>query len=199
MPVSRDNLFIALNEGKGDIAAANLTITPSREAQVDFAQPLYSNVKELLISGPASPKVDSPEQLSGQTVFVRRSSSYYDSLQALNARFAGESRPPVILEAAPEALEDEDLLEMLNAGLIPLIVVDQHKALFWKQVFPKFRSMTMWCCATAATLPGGTQRQPAAADGTEQLRQKNRQGTTLGNTLLLRYLKMLNMSKCRGE
>lgn len=59
MPVSRDNLFIALNEGKGDIAAANLTITPSREAQVDFAQPLYSNVKELLISGPASPKVDS--------------------------------------------------------------------------------------------------------------------------------------------
>lgn len=139
VPVSRDNLFIALNEGKGDIAAANLTITPSREAQVDFAQPLYSNVKELLISGPASPKVDSLEQLSGQTVFVRRSSSYYDSLQALNARFAGESRPPVILEAAPEALEDEDLLEMLNAGLIPLIVVDQHKALFWKQVFPKIQ------------------------------------------------------------
>ncbi len=99
VPVSRDNLFTALNEGKGDIAAANLTITPSREAQVDFAQPLYSNVKELLISGPASPKVDSLEQLSGQTVFVRRSSSYYDSLQALNARFARESRPPVILEA----------------------------------------------------------------------------------------------------
>jgi ABC-type amino acid transport substrate-binding protein len=95
VPVSRDNLFIALNEGKGDIAAANLTITPSREAQVDFAQPLYSNVKELLISGPASPKVDSLEQLSGQTVFVRRSSSYYESLQALNARFASESRPPV--------------------------------------------------------------------------------------------------------
>ena len=139
VPVSRDNLFTALNEGKGDIAADNLTITPSREAQVDFAQPLYSNVKELLISGPASPKVDSLEQLSGQTVFVRRSSSYYESLQALNARFASESRPPVTLEAAPEALEDEDLLEMLNAGLVPLIVVDQHKAVFWKQVFPKIQ------------------------------------------------------------
>ncbi len=68
VPVSRDNLFIALNEGKGDIAAANLTITPSREAQVDFAQPLYSNVKELLISGPASPKVDSP----GATLWSNR-------------------------------------------------------------------------------------------------------------------------------
>lgn len=50
VPVSRDNLFTALNEGKGDIVAANLTITSSREAQAAFAQPLYSGVKELLIS-----------------------------------------------------------------------------------------------------------------------------------------------------
>ncbi|PMC25814.1 lytic transglycosylase F, partial [Klebsiella aerogenes] len=57
----------------------------------------------------------------------------------LNARFAKASLPPVILQEAPEALEDEDLLEMLNAGLIPLIVVDRHKALFWKQVFPKIQ------------------------------------------------------------
>ncbi len=63
-------------------------------------------------------------------MFVRRSSSYYESLQELNARFAKASLPPVILQEAPEALEDEDLLEMLNAGLIPLIVVDRHKALF---------------------------------------------------------------------
>ena len=36
-------------------------------------------------------------------------------------------------------LEDEDLIEMVNAGLIPLIVVDKHKADFWKQVFPKIQ------------------------------------------------------------
>ncbi|HBQ6394026.1 TPA: lytic transglycosylase F [Klebsiella pneumoniae] len=190
VPVSRDNLFIALNEGKGDIAAANLTITPSREAQVDFAQPLYSNVKELLISGPASPKVDSLEQLSGQTVFVRRSSSYYDSLQALNARFAGESRPPVILEAAPEALEDEDLLEMLNAGLIPLIVVDQHKALFWKQVFPKIQVHDNVVLRDGGDIAWAVRKDsPQLLTVLNNFVKKNRQGTTLGNTLLLRYLK----------
>ncbi|HHR0642055.1 TPA: transglycosylase SLT domain-containing protein [Klebsiella pneumoniae] len=190
------DIFIALenelnkHEGKGDIAAANLTITPSREAQVDFAQPLYSNVKELLISGPASPKVDSLEQLSGQTVFVRRSSSYYDSLQALNARFAGESRPPVILEAAPEALEDEDLLEMLNAGLIPLIVVDQHKALFWKQVFPKIQVHDNVVLRDGGDIAWAVRKDsPQLLTVLNNFVKKNRQGTTLGNTLLLRYLK----------
>ncbi|HIE9261489.1 TPA: transglycosylase SLT domain-containing protein [Klebsiella variicola subsp. variicola] len=190
VPVSRDNLFIALNEGKGDIAAANLTITPSREAVVDFAQPLYSNVKELLISGPASPKVDSLEQLSGQTVFVRRSSSYYESLQALNARFASESRPPVILEAAPEALEDEDLLEMLNAGLIPLIVVDQHKAVFWKQVFPKIQVHDNVVLRDGGNIAWAVRKDsPQLLAVLNNFVKKNRQGTTLGNTLLLRYLK----------
>lgn len=94
VPVARDQLFTALNEGKGDIAAANLTITPSRLTQVTFTTPLYPNVKELLISGPASPKVENLDALSGKTVFVRRSSSYYESLVALNARFAKASLPP---------------------------------------------------------------------------------------------------------
>ncbi len=138
-------------------------------------------MKELLISGPASPKVDSLEQLSGQTVFVRRSSSYYDSLQALNARFAGESRPPVILEAAPEALEDEDLLEMLNAGLIPLIVVDQHKALFWKQVFPKIQVHDNVVLREGGDIAWAVRKDsPPAADGTGTTSSKESSGHHAG-------------------
>ena len=145
-----------------------------------FAQPLYSNVKEITDLRPGfPPKVDSLEQPSGQTVFVRRSSSYYDSLQALNARFAGESRPPVILEAAPEALEDEDLLEMLNAGLIPLIVVDQHKALFWKTGVSKIQVHD-----NVVLRDGGDIAWAVRKDSSQLLTvlnnfaQKNRQGTT---------------------
>ena len=77
------------------------------------------------------------DDLAGKEVFVRKSSSYYESLVALNQQFAAEKKPPVIIKEAPETLEDEDLIEMVNAGLIPLIVVDKHKADFWKQIFPK--------------------------------------------------------------
>lgn len=190
IPVTRDNLFKALNEGKGDIAAANLTITSPRQEQVAFTTPLYSDVKELLVSGTSSPDVKNLEQLSGKTVFVRRSSSYYESLQELNARFAKASLPPVILQEAPEALEDEDLLEMLNAGLIPLIVVDRHKALFWKQVFPKIQVHENIVLRDGGSIAWAVRKDnPQLLAELNNFVKHNRQGSTLGNTILLRYLK----------
>lgn len=190
IPVTRDNLFKALNEGKGDIAAANLTITSSRQEQVAFTTPLYSDVKELLVSGPSSSDVKNLEQLSGKTVFVRRSSSYYESLQTLNARFAKASLPPVLLQEAPEALEDEDLLEMLNAGLIPLIVVDRHKALFWKQVFPKIQVHDDIVLRDGGSIAWAVRKDnPQLLAVLNNFVKNNRQGSTLGNMILLRYLK----------
>src|SRR5262249_52434624 len=44
-------------------------------------------------------------------------------------------RVQIILEPADENLESEDILEMVNAGLIPMTVVDDHIARFWKQIF----------------------------------------------------------------
>ncbi|QIR29289.1 lytic transglycosylase F [Kluyvera genomosp. 3] len=190
VPVTRDNLFTALNEGKGDIAAANLTITATRQQQVAFTDPIYSDIQELLISGPASPQVKNVDDVAGKTVFVRRSSSYYESLEALNARFAKASLPPVVIKPAPEALEDEDLLEMLNAGLIPLIVVDRHKALFWKQVFPKIQVHEDIVLRDNGNIAWAVRKDnPQLLAKLNGFIKDNRQGSTLGNTLLLRYLK----------
>ncbi len=137
IPVGRDELLPALSEGKGDIAAAGLTVTPERRKLVDFAAPIVTDAREVVLTGPASPAVATLDDLAGKEVFVRKSSSYYESLVALNQRFASEKKQPVTLKEAPEQLEDEDLIEMLNAGLVAIIVVDKHKADFWKQVFPK--------------------------------------------------------------
>ena len=139
IPVSRKDLLPALVAGKGDIAAANLTVTEARRQSVDFSAPVYTNVSELLVTGPASPQVSSIDDLAGKTVFVRKSSSYYESLSLLSQRFSDRKLEKIIIREAPEELEDEDLLEMLNAGLIPLLVVDKHKADFWKQVFPQIK------------------------------------------------------------
>ncbi|MGU3412605.1 transglycosylase SLT domain-containing protein [Enterobacteriaceae bacterium C34A] len=190
VPVTREQLLPALNEGKGDIVAANLTVTPEREKLVAFTDPLYANAKELLVSGPSSPKVESLEQLSGKTVLVRKSSSYYESLLALNKRFAEESRPPVTIEPAPESLEDEDLIEMLNAGLIPLIVVDRHLAVFWKQVFPKIEVHENIVLRDNASIAWAVRKDsPQLRELLNGFVKENKIGSKLGNTLLLRYLK----------
>lgn len=190
VPVTREHLFTALNDGMGDIAAANLTVTPAREALVAFTDPIYPNATELLLSGPSAPQIDNLEQLSGKTVFVRFSSSYYDSLVTLNTRFAKESRPPVILEPALESLEDEDLIEMLNAGLIPFIVVDQHKATFWKQVFPKIEIHDNIVLRDHAQIAWAVRKDsPQLLALLNNFVKENKIGSTLGNTLFLRYLK----------
>jgi len=137
VPVGRDEIFSALIAGKGDIAAANLSITPQRAQIVDFATPHTSDVHEVVLTGPASPAVSTLDDLAGKEVFVRKSSSYYEYLVELNSRFAAEKKPLVKLKEAPDDLEDEDLIEMLNAGLVPMLVVDKHIADFWKKVFPK--------------------------------------------------------------
>jgi membrane-bound lytic murein transglycosylase MltF len=135
--VGRDEILSALMAGKGDIAAANLTITPSRQAMVDFAAPNLTDVREVVLTGPASPALSTLDDLAGKQVFVRKSSSYYESLVGLNQRFAAEKKALVKLKEAPDDLEDEDLIEMLNAGLVSILVVDKHKADFWKKVYPK--------------------------------------------------------------
>ncbi len=190
IPVARGELLAALAAGKGDIAAANLTDTEERRKLVDFASPMYRNVSELVVSGPASPTVSSVDDLAGKEVFVRKESSYYQSLEALNRRFITENKPAVILREAPDTLEDEDLIEMVNAGLIPLIVVDKHIADLWKQIFPGI------VVHDDIALRTGGNIAPAIRKGSPQLKAvlddfvvRHAKGTSLGNQILTRYLK----------
>jgi len=136
LPVRRDQLIPALREGRGDIAAAFLTITPERQMLVDFSDPILSGIDEIVVTGPGAPPIGTLDDLSGKEVFVRKSSSHSESLQTLNADFAKAGRAPVKVKPAPEELEDEDLLEMVNAGVLPIVVVDNRVAQFWKQIFP---------------------------------------------------------------
>ena len=137
VPVGRDELIPALLDGRGDLAAANLTLTPERLKQVDFANPTKENVAEIVVTGPGAPSIATVDDLAGKEIFLRKSSSFHESVTALNARFAKEGKPPVRIRFAPEELENEDILEMVNAGLVAMTVVDDHVAAFWGQVFPK--------------------------------------------------------------
>jgi membrane-bound lytic murein transglycosylase MltF len=136
--VTRDKLLPDLTGGLADIAIGNLTVTEAREKIVDFVAPDdVRRVNEIVVTGPASPAIASLADLSGKTVHVRRSSSYYDSLAAHNERLKAEGKPEVRLALVPDALEDEDMMEMTNAGLLPIIVVDDWKAIMWSKALGK--------------------------------------------------------------
>jgi membrane-bound lytic murein transglycosylase MltF len=134
VPTPRDKLLDALNAGLGDIAAGNLTITPNRRQVVDFANAGMRDVREILVTGPAAPEISKIEDLAGKEIYVRKTSSYHEHLVALNEKFAARGLAAVKIVAADENLEDEDLMEMANAGLLPYVIVDNHLANIWIKV-----------------------------------------------------------------
>jgi membrane-bound lytic murein transglycosylase MltF len=140
VPTTRDLLLKHLVEGKGDIAAGNLTVTPERLKTVDFFVPAdQRDMAEVVLSGPKSAPVAGANDLSGKTVHVRKASSYYESLLALNQQLKKDRKAEVKLVFVPDALEDEDMMEMLNADVLDYIVVDDWKAKMWAQILPNVK------------------------------------------------------------
>lgn len=135
-PTPQDRLLQALAEGKGDAVSANLTITDERRQLVDFAAPWLSGVNEILVTGTSAPPVSSLEDLAGKELHVRASSSYFAHLAAINRDFAVRGLAPIKVTAISERLQDEDILQMVSAGLLAWAVVDDHLAGIWARILP---------------------------------------------------------------
>jgi membrane-bound lytic murein transglycosylase MltF len=140
-PATRDKLLSDVADGLADIAIGNLTVTDERQKLVDFValDEGRRTISEVVVTGPKSPAIATIDDLAGKKVQVRKSSSYAESLDVLNQRFKKEGKPEMTLVPVPESLEDEDMMEMLNTGLLDLMVVDDWKARMWAQVLPKLK------------------------------------------------------------
>jgi membrane-bound lytic murein transglycosylase MltF len=140
IPTTRDRLLDRVVAGFGDIAAGDLTATDERKKVVDFYVPAESpRMSEIVLTGPKSPPVGAADDLSGKTVHVRKSSSYHESLAALNDRLKKAGKPAVNIVLVPDALEDEDMMEMLNVGMLQAIVVDDWLAKMWAPALPNVK------------------------------------------------------------
>ncbi|TCR65739.1 lytic transglycosylase F [Bosea sp. BK604] len=188
VPVPRGDFERALNEGRGDIVAGNLTITPERLATMDFAEPWMSNVREVVVTGPAAPALNSIEDLAGRDVYVREGSSYASHLRELGKGFEAKGLKPIILKPADENLEDEDILEMVNAGLLPFAIVDDHKAALWSRVFTSLKLR-----ADLAVHEGGSvawamrKNSPLLKQEIDAFVHEHKLGTAFGNDVKRRY------------
>lgn len=189
VPLLRDQLFQALNDGKVDLVAAALTVTPERERLASFSHPTRTNVSEIVVGGRTVAPVPTAEDLSGREVFVRRSSSYYESLVELNRKLTAAGKPPVLVKEAPEPLEDDDLLEMVNAGLADLTVVDDFVARLWVQVFPSIQLFEGAVVRSGGSIAVGVRKNnPRLRQAINTWIEKYGPRTAFGNQMDRKYL-----------
>jgi membrane-bound lytic murein transglycosylase MltF len=188
-PTTRDKLIPDLLAGLGDIAIGSLTITADRDKLVDFSIPTTTKpINEIVVTGPQSPQLASLNDLAGKEVFVRKSSSYWEHLTALNERFEKEGKSPVTLKPAPEDLENEDLLEMLNAGLVGIVVVDDYVTDLWAKIYKNIKPRPDLVVNSGGELAWAMRpNSPQLKAAIDSFAKTHRQGTTFGNTLIKRY------------
>ena len=190
IPVARDQLFPALQAGYGDIVMAGTTVTDNRQAEVDFTNPVSKPLKEVLITGPSAPRLGSLADLSGKTVYLRLSSSYAESVRALNQELVEQGQAPIRIEAVDESLEDEDLIEMVDTGLLPWAVVDDYKPQMWREVFTRITVRDDLVLREGARLAWAIRPDsPQLKAFLNNFLKDNREGTLFGNIIRNRYIR----------
>jgi len=196
VPTSRDALYQSLIEGRGDVIAANVVITPERGKLVDFTIPGRTNVNQILVTGKTSPAIPAIADLSGKQIAAREKSLQFDALTAMNAQLKSQGKALVDIKAVPLALEDEDILQMVSAGLLKAAIVDETLARFWSQILPDL------AVRSDVVLRKGDDVAWAVRKGSPKLlavlnpiAEANKIGTLFGNQLLQKYMKSTKFVK----
>jgi len=189
LPVGYDQLEQALISGLGDLIAIPVAITPERQQKVAFSTPIMTGVKQIVVTGSSRAAVTNLDGLSGREVFVNPLTVYSESLQKLNKSFEGKGKKPVIVRPADNNLGDEDLLEMVNAGLIPATVTINLRALLWDKVFDHLQVCSACVLSNEERLAWVMRKDsPKLKQVVDEFVESHREGTSFGNTLLRRYL-----------
>lgn len=196
IPVARDQLFPALQAGYGDIVMAGTTVTDNRQVGVDFTNPVSKPLKEVLITGPSAPRLGSLADLSDQTVYLRLSSSYAESVRKLSQTLVEQGEAPIRIEAVDESLEDEDLIEMVDTGLLPWAVVDDYKPQMWREVFTRVTVRDDLVLREGARLAWAIRPDsPQLKAFLDTFLKENREGTLFGNIIRNRYIRDFNWTE----
>ncbi|MGB5164412.1 MAG: transporter substrate-binding domain-containing protein [Woeseiaceae bacterium] len=189
MPVSRDRLIPAILSGQADLIAADLTITEARAAQVDFSEPFVEGIDEILVFAPgAGSDVQTLDDLAGREIFVRRSSSYFEHLSALSAKLQARGLTPIDIVEANELLRVEDILEMVDSGLLGATVIDSYKAKYWSAIFDQAEARNDLVVNSGGSIAWAFRKDsPQLAKTVNTFAKKHGKGTLIGNVLVDRY------------
>ncbi len=190
IPVSRKHILPLLMGGHADMIASGFTITPDREKQVDFSAPTVTGIKDILVGGPGAPPIHSIADLAGQHVFVRENTSFQTALISLNESFRKAGRKPMYIDFTDPYLESEDILAMVNEGMIPFTVVPEDLGTLWGSAYTKLKVYTNIAVDSNQSYAWAFRKNsPKLKSMVNRFVGTIKRGTTTGNMLYDKFLK----------
>jgi membrane-bound lytic murein transglycosylase MltF len=185
-----ERLIPALLAGRGDIAAAGLTITAERRKLVAFTTPYINNINEIIVTSKPEQGLKGLNDLAGRKVHVVAGSSYVQHLKRLSEQFKRDGLKPVNIVQVDKNLEAEDVLQMVNSGIFELTVVDDHIADLWSKVLTELVLRKDLEINSGGNIAWAVRKEnPELLASLNKFVKKHGQGTLLGNILIKRYYK----------
>ena len=189
LPMRLDQIEAALTEGVGDVIASGIVVTPDREKRVAFSTPIQTDVTQIIITGPNFGAVSTLADLGGKEVYANPLTTYYENLQKVNESLRKDGKTPIVIKAADKNLTDDDLVQMVNAGLIPATATTNQRAELWSQLLAHIQPHPDLVIASGAQLAWVMRKNnPQFTQLVDEFVQSHAVGKSFGNTLLRRYL-----------
>ena len=189
LPMRPDQIEAALTEGVGDLIASGIVVTPDREKRVAFSTPIQTDVTQIIVTGQNFGAVSSLADLGGKEVYANPLTTYYENLQKANEQLQKDGKTPIVIKAADKNLMDDDLVQMVNAGLIPATVTTKQRAALWSQVLDHIQPHPDLVIASGGQLAWVMRKNnPQFKQLVDEFVAAHAVGTSFGNTVLRRYL-----------
>jgi membrane-bound lytic murein transglycosylase MltF len=189
-PVPYDLLIPSLNQGYGDIVAANLTILPERSQGADFTDPYLWNLKEILVTHDSIQGIKKIEDLSGREIHVREDSSYFHSLRNFNERLHKQNLAPAKIITLPGLVNTGEILELVSSGVIDMTFADNHIASMSQELLPNLKLYNKLIINEDVKFGWLVRKNnPQLKESLNQFIKTIKKGTLLGNIYFKRYFK----------
>ena len=188
IPVAFEEAIEALRDGKGDLIAAGMTVTPERQKLVTFTTPYFSKVDEIVVANEDVDDLKSLDDLAGRSITVLAGSSYVGHLHELNDVLDDRDLDEVEIVEADPLLTGEDILKMVNAGIYELTISDNHIAELWAESLKDMKLHKELKVNSGGQIAWAVRKDnPKLLKSLNAYIGKNKKGTTVGNVLFRRY------------
>ena len=195
IPLGRDSLQPKLADGYGDLIATMVVTSRQPKYAVDFTDPLYDDAKAVIVSGPGQQQLSRLEDLSGREVYYFSNTTLYEKLRRLSDDLQRQGRAPIRLTPAAPDLRVEDLLEMVNAGLVPMTVAEDKIAQYWAKILPNLKIQSNLVVAANPLAWAVQPNTPRLKALVNEFIRDHKVGTLYGNVVTDRYLNHIEWPK----
>ena len=196
IPVPEALLVPCLLRGIGDIIAAGRSINHKPDPGTRYTEPYLTDVHHVFVTHKDAPAIKTLEDLSDRQIIIRPIRHHLETILKVNEQLGQKRLPPIRLVRAHTYLTAEDMLELINAGIFELSIVENHIADTWATVMPNVRISNHLLAEQRSSVAWLVRAEnPMLRESLNRFLERYRKGTLHGNIYFDRYFNNIRWIK----